>query len=529
VSLEVFPEAGSGPLSVAAGASSALIEVAEQSAVDPVTGRDSMFVRVVQIRDGDDADGAGAAVPPVIRLGVAPGPVVAVGSAATPVAAQPGGDVVAVATLTAEGGDIYLVEVEVLESQPQWVIQIGNADSRARRYIGVIASSRAAAARPWLDVWAGTLAFRAQVNETTAAQEVVIANYGPGPLTLSDADGADLGAGFRLVSVSPRPIGANRRAVAQIGFTAPGAPGAPAIAHDFPSDDPAAGRIFGHNNHVTLTATVFRPSLWSAGDVLGIQGFNLCRLDKAAGTWAAVVAVTPQADVFVAVDPASGDAVLLDAGFLKRVDRFTGQVTALGVGRIVAPIGMAVDRNGIIVFLYRDDKTRIGRVTLAGAWTGAAEVSGLTDPRGIALEANGDVVVACGGFGMDARVMRSAASNGQLSTVAASGSPSGPVGGPVAVERDGTILAMRRFQGAGGGFTFSEGVLIRVNPRNGDQTSFTGASALSEPTALVVAPDGTIVVAASGGVVTVNPGTAARTVLTSQTVRRLTVVPVLPN
>ncbi len=528
MSFEVFPEAGAGPLSIPAGASSALVEVGEHSAVDPATGRDSMFVRVVQIRD-DDA--GGGAVPPVIRLGVVSGPVVPVGSFATPLAMQPGGDVVAVATLSAEGDDIHLVEVEVLATQPRWVIQIGNADSRARRYVGVVASSRAATSRPWLDVWAGTLAFRAQVNETAAAQEVVIANYGPGPLTLSAADGADLGAGFRLVSVSPRPVGANRRAVVRIGFTAAGAPGAPAIAHDFVSNDPDAGRIFGHNNHVTLTATVSRPSLWSAGDVLGIHGFNLCRLDMAAGTWVAVVAVTPQADVFVDVDPVSGDAVLLDAGFLKRVDRFTGQVTALGIGRIVGPIGMAVDRNGIIVFLYRDDKTRIGRVTLAGAWTGAAEVSGLTDPRGIALEANGDVVVACGGFGMDAKVMRSTASNGQLSTVAASGSLSGPVGGPVAVavERDGTILAMRKFQAAGGGFIFSEGVLIRVNPRNGNQTSFTGASALSEPTALVVAPDSTIVAAAGGGVVAVNPATAARTVLTSQTVRRLTVVPVLPN
>jgi hypothetical protein len=118
-----------------------------------------------------------------------------------------------------------------------------------------------------MDVVTASVEFRAEINETTVAQEVVIANYGPGPLAPADSDGTDLGSGFRLVSVSPRPIGANQRAIAAVEFTAPATPGSSTTSHDFGSDDPAAGQIAGHNNRVSLTATVrpIDPIAWGAG------------------------------------------------------------------------------------------------------------------------------------------------------------------------------------------------------------------------------------------------------------------------
>jgi thioredoxin 1 len=254
VGVEVFAGVGSGPLVVAAGAAGAVLTVADQSAIDPVTGRTSMFVRVVQIGEPDDPAG-GAGVDPVLRLGVAGGPLVAVG-AGTPITAQAGGDPVAVATVTAEGRGIYLVEVEVLESQPRWALQIANPDNRGHRYTGVLAGSKAATSRGWLDVVSASVSFDTLTGQSAPAQQVVIANYGTAPLSLADADGTDLGSGFRLVSVTPRPIGPNQRSIATIGFSAPATPATPATVHDFASDDPTATDTTGHNKRLTLRATV---------------------------------------------------------------------------------------------------------------------------------------------------------------------------------------------------------------------------------------------------------------------------------
>lgn len=258
MSFEVHPGPGAGPPSVPAGTSSS-VAVSEHAAVDPVTGRNMMFLRVVQVGEGDARVGP----PPSILLAAGAGPATEVGAAATPIAQTHGGAAVAIATLSPEPDDVQLVEVELLlPTNLPWRIHLRNHDSVSRRYVLVVGSTSPETRKPWLDVVTRSLAFDVLTGATSPAKEATIANYGSGPLSMTDADGTELGLGFRLLAVTPRPIGANRRAVARIAFTAGATPGSPTTTRAFGSDDPAAGDTAGHDGRVTLTAIVRpRPGL----------------------------------------------------------------------------------------------------------------------------------------------------------------------------------------------------------------------------------------------------------------------------
>lgn len=262
VSFEVHPDAGAGPAAVPPGLSP-VAEFTEHAAVDPITGRDTMFIRVVQIDEGDGR----VAARPSILLAMGRGPATTLAAGATSIPVEPGGAVGAVATLTAEPDDVQLVEVEVLEHL-RWRIQLGNNDSVARRYVWVVGSTSSETRQPFLDVVTRTLAFDARVGQTAPAKDVTMANFGTGPLTIADVDGADLGSGFRLLGVAPRPIAGNHRAVARIDFTAPGTPGTATTTHDFGSDDPAAGDVEGHGRRLALSASVLPQPTVTVPDVL---------------------------------------------------------------------------------------------------------------------------------------------------------------------------------------------------------------------------------------------------------------------
>ncbi len=256
MSFDVHPPPGSAPLSLSAGRDGGLIRIAEHAAIDPVTGRNSMFIGVVQVSESD-----GNGPPRAIGLATDSGPSAKVGNAPTPIHAQPGAQSpVAIASMVENDG-IHLIEVEVLESQAGWRILLTNTDTRTQRYVWVVGDTRAATRQPWLDIPVPVVALDTVAGENPSPQDLSIANYGPGLLTLTDTDDTDLGSGFRLLAIAPRLLGGNRRAVARIGFTAPDTPGARSAAHTFSSSDRAAGEVTGHNNRVALTATVRpRPS-----------------------------------------------------------------------------------------------------------------------------------------------------------------------------------------------------------------------------------------------------------------------------
>jgi hypothetical protein len=282
MSFTVYPVPPAPPLPVAAATVGPLVEIAEHAAVDPTTARLLMVVRVVQV----DAGGGARPPAPTIGLAVDSGPPTVVGTAPTPLRVQPGvGPLIALATLDpASTDDVHVVEIEVLAPGRRWSLQIGNTDAVGHRYTWVVGDTDQETRRPWFDVPAPALTFDALVGETAPAQDLPLANHGPGPLTLGDPDGLALGAGFRLVAVTPRTIGPNRRGVASIAFTASDRPGAPSTTHAFASNDPAAGSAAGHGNRVTLTATVRLH--WSVrgevrrSDILDRAGNRTYELDR---------------------------------------------------------------------------------------------------------------------------------------------------------------------------------------------------------------------------------------------------------
>jgi hypothetical protein len=279
VSSAIYPAPPSAPLRVPAATAGPLTEIAEHASIDPATGRLLMIMRLVQIDAGD-----GPSPPPSIRMAVDAGPATTIGTQPTPLPGQPAGVAAALATLGAVTDGVHAVEIEVLQPNRTWRIQIVNTDVVDHRYTCVVGDTDQATLQPWLDIPVPTLTFEALVGETTPAQDLPLANYGPGPLTVHDPDGADLGAGFRLVAVTPRVIGGNRRAVASITFTAPDTPGTPSTTHHVASSDPAAGTALGHSNRVTLAATVRLG--WTVrgevrrSDILDSQGNRAYELDK---------------------------------------------------------------------------------------------------------------------------------------------------------------------------------------------------------------------------------------------------------
>jgi serine/threonine-protein kinase len=260
---------------------------------------------------------------------------------------------------------------------------------------------------------------------------------------------------------------------------------------------------------------------------LVIRGPELCRLDKASQKVVPVVSDVAGA-IDVAVDPSTGDAVLVGAGFATRVDRSTGVATPLpGFAEFTRPVGVAVGSDGTIVVV----DTRVGEIVSVapgGEPTSQTANPQFDQPRDIAVQVDGNVVV-CGGPDGQGKVMRGNPRDGTTSVVASSGTLSvrGGVTGPIAIaiEPNGTILTLRPYKRTVQGVPLDNGDLIRVFGKT--TALFGGFSRLSDPAALDVAPDGTIVVATRGGVFAVDPVTHAITQLSSEMVGRLAVVPSL--
>ena len=149
------------------------------------------------------------------------------------------------------------------------------------------------------------------------------------------------------------------------------------------------------------------------------------------------------------------------------------------------------------------------------------------EPGGVALEADGDILVADPGdvFGGTPRVIRVDAASGTRTTVSANGAPAGgpdfvqPVG--VALDADGDILVAdaSALGGTGG--------VIRVDPTSGARTavSANGAPAggpdFAIPVGVALEADGDILVAdvdafgGTGGVIRVDPASGTRTTLSA--------------
>jgi hypothetical protein len=510
---DVYPAPPAAPLSVPGGAE-APIAIAERAAVDPVTGRTTMFLRVVQIR-GDTRPPY-----PTLRLAAGSGAPTDVGPTSTPIRVGP--DPVAYATRTGESDDISLIEIEILSLNQQWRLQIHNTDTREHRYVCVVADMADRTRRPWLDIPAADLSFEAFTGETTPPQSLDVANYGPGPLQDLTADGAGLGSGFTLVAIAPRVIEPSQRGTARISFTG-ATTGSASTSYALSSSDPAAGPNPGHNNRITLTGTSRRrPPRWQFGDLLLLKNHRLHHLNRSNGQLTEVMADSPATRV--AVHPQDGAAYLLVGNqVLVRVDRSTGAQRQLS-HRLVSPRDLAIDGQGTISVLGSDGSRPV--VVRLDSATGqeSSRVALSGEPRAIALEANGNLVMTTDRAGAPASVDRVGLLSGQQTIIASGGIDDdqiGDVGGglAVAVHANGEILALRKTQ-------TNPGFVVRINPRTGSQAPLMnvndGCTTLASADVLVLLIEG------GHRVLRVIPGDGWEYLLSSSGLTHLAIVPNLP-
>jgi hypothetical protein len=344
MAFDVYPVAPATPLIVAAGGSSSLIGVTERSGLDPVTAQNLMFIRAAKSSDSGVASGAPH---PTIRLKAGSGPAVDVETHPVSIFGQAGGadPLVATATLSVEPNEVYLVEVEVEESGMSWQIQFVNNDlTRAHGFTWVVADDEEQARQPWIDV-PDELGFSA-VPGRVDTQPLPIANLGTGPLEITDSDESDLGAGFVLLTVTPRVVGPSGRGEARIAFTGADTPGTTTIDCKVESNDTSAGNHLGHSQRVRLRGTTRQRSLVEPGDILVANSNEpfLFRVDPRIGTQAIVTKSGVFENPWGVEADANGNiwviAVKVDgseAGVF-RMDRVTGAHSVLISGDVLALI-----------------------------------------------------------------------------------------------------------------------------------------------------------------------------------------------
>jgi len=214
----------------------------------------------------------------------------------------------------------------------------------------------------------------------------------------------------------------------------------------------------------------------------------------------------------VFAQPVAGDIIVTDdlIGIIK-VDPTTGAQTIISSSCAFPPpndvcsfTGVAIDANGDIIV----GEILTGGIIKVDPTTGAQTVissgGSLTDPQGIAIAANGDIIVANVGF--PAVVIRVDPTSG-AQTVISSFEPSGgaPIG--IAIAANGDIIVSDSITGA----------ITRVDPTSGTQTviSFTGSSV--EAAGVSIAANGDIIAAANFPpvIVKVDPTTGIRTTISS--------------
>jgi sugar lactone lactonase YvrE len=240
---------------------------------------------------------------------------------------------------------------------------------------------------------------------------------------------------------------------------------------------------------------------------------------------------------------ADGDILVADrdafdrTGGVIRIDPVTGVRTTVsangsppGEPGFVEPIAIALEADGDILVADRDtvpggavirvDPVTGARTTVSANASPPGE-PGFVAPDGLAVEANGDILVVdtyAGGIPGGA-VLRVDPVTGARTTVSNNASPAG---GPsfleplaIALEADGGILVTN--------FASGNGEVLRVDPVTGARTTVStnasppGGPSLAVPWGITVESDGSILVADSGtsAVIRIDPVTGARTTVSS--------------
>jgi glucose/arabinose dehydrogenase len=288
------------------------------------------------------------------------------------------------------------------------------------------------------------------------------------------------------------------------------------------------------------------------GDILVADitafGGSIIRVNPLTGAQTTVSSGGSFVDPFGIAIAANGDLLVADAsafggpGGIIRVDPGTGaQTTVSSGGSFVNPSGIAIAANGDL--LVADSAAFGGPCPIGcggiirvdpgtGAQTTVSSGGSFFRPGGIAIAANGDLLVAdaeaFGGLGGIIRVdpgtgAQAAVSNNTISTGAGGGALFvNPAGIAIAMNGD-LLVADRDAFGVLGG-------IIRVDPLTGAQAAVSnntistgagGGALFVDPFGIAIAKNGDLLVAdrdafgGLGGIIRVNPLTGAQTTVSS--------------
>jgi hypothetical protein len=240
------------------------------------------------------------------------------------------------------------------------------------------------------------------------------------------------------------------------------------------------------------------------------------------------IAIAANGDLFVVDTDAFGGPCPGGCGGIIRVNPLTGaQTTVSSGGSFDHPEGIAIAANGDL-FVVDAEAFGGGAVIrvnpLTGAQTTVSSGGSFVFPERIAIAANGDLIVVdpeafggpcpggCGG------VIRVDPVTGAQTTVSSGGSFSDPVGVAIAPNGDILVVDSGAFGGPGG--------IIRVDPVTGAQTTVSSAGSFFTPAGIAIAANGDFLVADAdafggpcpngcGGVIRVDPVTGAQTTVSS--------------
>ena len=256
------------------------------------------------------------------------------------------------------------------------------------------------------------------------------------------------------------------------------------------------------------------------------------RRARAAGV---VVALAAGTAFLAAASPAGavtlspGDILVIDSSTdrLVRVDPGSGAQTVVSAdGSFVGPRGVALEADGDILIADFDAFDLTGGVIrvdpVSGAQTTVSSGGSFHSPTGVAVEADGDILVADRGtFGSMGAVIRVDPVSGAQTIVSSGGLfAEGPTA--IAVEADGDILVTDPVGGA-----FTEAEVIRIDPVSGAQTIVSEVGSLRNPNGLAVEADGDILVSDQsaflvagsairrGGVIRIDPVSGAQTTVSA--------------
>jgi DNA-binding beta-propeller fold protein YncE len=216
-------------------------------------------------------------------------------------------------------------------------------------------------------------------------------------------------------------------------------------------------------------------------------------------TMALLVALVGPAEV-AAVTLNPGDILVSDGAFgtgaVILVDPVTGSQTTVSAGGSLGGLwGIALDANGDILVAA----TSTGIIRIAPSTGGQTIVStggSFVAPQGIAVAANGDFfVVDQAAFGTGA-VFRVDPGSGAQTLISFGGNFASPYN--LAIEADGNILVADP-NAFGPGCGPGTGAIFRVDPMSGVQTILSSGGSFACPGGVAVAPSGEIFVVNGGG------------------------------